>query len=312
MGTLTVKDIPVATVEPPSLRRLGEAELRAFQRDGFLLKPALFDPAEIGLLQRLTQEDAAVERAMGCVADSQGNANEIFGFAGTPPDVLGAFIRIARLVEMASDLLDGQTPYHWHSKLTFKPPGSQGRWDWHQDYGSWYKDGAIFPDSLTAMIAVTPIDRKNGCVELVRGSHLCGRIDHLAIGEANGADPERVAWLLERSDRVLCELDPGDCVFFHSNTLHASGPNDSTRPRTIFHVSYNAEASAPPSGHGLAGHQFAPLEILPDDALKTRDWDARIDLEAHRAMRLARETERTKLGDLYGYRVTRKHPEEAL
>ncbi len=312
MGTVSVKDIPIAETPARSLQRLTEAELQAFERDGFLYKPALFDREEIGLLQRLTQEDAAIERAMGCVADSQGNANEIFGFAGTPPDLLGAFIRVARLVETASDLVGGQELYHWHSKLTFKPSGSQGCWDWHQDYGSWYKDGALTPDSLTAMIAVTPIDRENGCVELVHGSHRCGRLDHMAVGQANGADPERVAWLLERNDRVLCELDPGDCVFFHSNTLHASGPNNSQRPRTIFHVSYNAAASAPPLGHGLEGHRYKPLNPLPDDALKSGDWSARIDLEAHRAMRLARETERVKLGDLYGYQVTRKHPEETL
>ncbi|HEY2112612.1 MAG TPA: phytanoyl-CoA dioxygenase family protein, partial [Dongiaceae bacterium] len=78
----------------------------------------------------------------------------------------------------------GKPVYHWHSKLSMKKPASAGRWDWHQDYGYWYDEGCLAPDMTTCMIAVDRTDRANGCVELIRGSHLLGRIDHKAVGKA--------------------------------------------------------------------------------------------------------------------------------
>ena len=35
---------------------------------------------------------------------------------------------------------------HYHSKLILKKPNEGGAWEWHQDYGYWYKKGFLFPD----------------------------------------------------------------------------------------------------------------------------------------------------------------------
>jgi ectoine hydroxylase len=47
------------------------------------------------------------------------------------------------------------------------------------------------------------------------------RINHVAIGDQTGADPERVAAALTRLELVDCELEPGSAVFFHCNTSTA-------------------------------------------------------------------------------------------
>ena len=39
------------------------------------------------------------------------------------------------------------------------------------------------------------------------------------------ADRERVAKAEQVCERVVCELSPGDCLFFHCNLLHCSAPN---------------------------------------------------------------------------------------
>ncbi len=251
---------------PAGKGRLGAAEIGTYERDGFLALPGLFSPAEIEPLAQACRADPEVAGSLLALADSAGNPQEVVSWTELGDDFLGVLPRIARLVEAAEDLI-GRPVYHWHSKLSMKKPGSAGRWDWHQDYGYWYGEGVLRPDMLTCMIAVDRSSRENGCVQLVRGSHRLGRIDHKPIGEASGVDPERLALILDSHEAVDCVLEPGDAVFFHCNTLHASGPNRSSGPRTLLHCSYNAADNEPYLAAGQAHHKYRPLEKLPDTAL---------------------------------------------
>ena len=72
-----------------------------------------------------------------------------------------------------------------------------------------------------------------------------GRINHGPIGDQTGADLERVAAALERLERVDCELEPGDAVFFHCNLLHRSDRNTSDEPRWALICCYNAARNDP-------------------------------------------------------------------
>ena len=287
----------------PALKRLTADQVAAFESDGLLLMPGLFSAAEIELLARLAVDDPRITGEVVEVIDSTGQGAELFGWSGVTDDLLGAYVRIARLVESASDLLGGEPVYHWHSKLSFKKPRSAGRWDWHQDYGSWYLEGCLRPEMLSVMIAIDPCRLENGCVEFIRGSNTLGRIDHVAIGESRGADPDVVARALEEMEHVACEIAPGDAVFFHGNTLHASGPNRSDRPRTVLHVSYNTVRNAPSRGYDH--HAYAPLDALPDDVLERRAYAGGIDLESHAETRASWRRGREKLGNVYGYDVRR-------
>ncbi len=80
-------------------------------------------------------------------------------------------------------------------------------------------------------IAVDPATRENGCMQVLAGSHELGRVDHVQIGEQQGADPERAEVARNGLELVHCTLDPGDSLFFHSNLLHRSDQNRSDHPR---------------------------------------------------------------------------------
>jgi len=298
----TIHDLGPAPARP-ALKRLTPDRVAAFEADGLLLIPAMFGPQEIEPLVRLARDDPRITGETVEIIDSTGGGAELFGWAGVTDDLLGAYVRIARLVETAEDLLGGEEVYHWHSKLSFKKPHSSGRWDWHQDYGSWYLEGCLRPEMLTAMIAVDACSLDNGCVELIRASHRLGRIDHVAIGQSQGADPEVVERALEHLERVACEIDPGDVVFFHGNTLHASGPNLSEKPRTVLHVSYNTVRNAPVRGYDH--HAYAPLDMLPNDVLLSRSWGVDVDVARHAESRASWKRGREKLGNVYGYEVKR-------
>jgi ectoine hydroxylase-related dioxygenase (phytanoyl-CoA dioxygenase family) len=85
--------------------------------------------------------------------------------------------RCGRVAGGAERLLGGEA-YHYHSKLTMKRPGGGGRWEWHQDYGYWYQNGCLYPDMLSVAVALEPATRENGCMQVLRGSHKLGRIEH--------------------------------------------------------------------------------------------------------------------------------------
>jgi len=239
----------------------------AFERDGYLIKRGLFDRTEMGLLNEAFVADEAMHRRAYGVSDDKGGSTEIAVWNEPGDDLFGAFARCERLVRGAEALLRGEV-YHYHSKITMKPPGGGGTWNWHQDYGYWYKNGCLFPDMLTVAIAMNAATRENGCLEVVRGSHAMGRIEHGKVGSQTGADPERVNAALQRLERVAFEAEPGDVMFFHCNTLHTSAPNHSKSPRDLFLIAYNRASNDPYLDHHHP--RYTPLHVLPDDAIRTR------------------------------------------
>jgi len=46
-------------------------------------------------------------------------------------------------------------------------------------------------------------------------------------------------------ESVYVEMNPGDCLFLHANTLHRSKANHSEQPRWAMLASYNAVSNAP-------------------------------------------------------------------
>jgi Phytanoyl-CoA dioxygenase (PhyH) len=121
------------------------------------------------------------------------------------------------------------------------------------------------PDHCSAFIAVDPATRENGCLQVIEGTHLLGRVDHVLTGEQAGADKERVAAVLERFPLVYVEMDPGDVRFFHSNLLHASAENTSDKPRWSMICCYNAARNNPYKE--LHHPRYTPLHKVPDSAI---------------------------------------------
>jgi ectoine hydroxylase len=247
--------------------RLAAAEIGAYERDGFLRLPGFFARDEIEPLARACHADPELEGALLAVADSAGNPQEVVSYTELSDDLVGVIPRVARIVEAAEDLIGGPA-YHWHSKLSMKKPGSAGRWDWHQDYGYWYDEGCLRPDMTTCMIAIDATFKENGCLQVVRGSHRLGRIDHKRLGEASGVDLRRLALIMKQFEIVECVMEPGDAMFFHANMLHASGPNSSQSPRTLLHCSYNAVDNEPFVAEGQEHHRYRPLNKLSDGAIR--------------------------------------------
>jgi ectoine hydroxylase len=244
---------------------LSDAQVARYQDDGFVLAPSLFDAEEIDLLRRAARADHELDRHSFGRADGEGGVVRLSLWNHPGDGIYGMFARCERLVRSAERLLGGEV-YHYHSKMIMKDARIGGAWAWHQDYGYWYQNGVLLPLLTSVFIAVDPATRANGCLQVLRGSHACGRLDHVLTGEQAGADGERVEQLRQRLELVYVEMEPGDALFFHCNLLHRSDRNTSELPRWSMICCYNAARNNPykESQHPC----YTPLAVVPDTAVK--------------------------------------------
>ncbi|MCG3178835.1 MAG: Ectoine dioxygenase [Phycisphaerae bacterium] len=246
--------------------RISGAQVTQYNADGYLIVPGLLDAAETRLLADAARADRELLAHASGRADRSGKPVDISLWNHPGDDIYGTIARSERVVRTMERLLGGEV-YHYHSKMILKQPRVAGAWEWHQDYGYWYSNGCLFPELASVMIAVDPATRANGCLQVLRGSHLMGRIEHGRFAGQTCADPERVEQALERMELVYAELAPGDAVFFHCNTLHRSDANTSDQARWTLICCYNSRHNDP---YKESHHpRYTPLEVLPDGAILT-------------------------------------------
>ncbi len=219
-------------------------ENRKFQEDGFVLVPDLLNEEETRMVTAAAHADAMMQKSAFELADTQGGRIRLSGWNHAGDDTMGILARTRRVVDRMEAFLGGEV-YHYHSKMILKEPRVGGAWEWHQDYGYWYQNGCLYPYMGSCLIAIDPATRENGCLQVLRGSHLMGRIEHGRSAGQTGADPERVEVALQRLELVHCEMKPGTGLFFHANLLHASAQNTSPNPRWALICCYNAARNNP-------------------------------------------------------------------
>jgi len=249
---------------------LTEADRVSYSDNGFLLVKAVFSHDEIKLLLDTVVGDSLLHDKSMPMLDGTGGVSKVTLWNHAEDDTYGMFARSSRLVEAARVLTGVPTVddvYHFHSKLMLKEPRVGGRWNWHQDFGYWYdQSGVLDPNRmLTAFIAIDQATIENGCLQVLRGSHKLGRLNHGVEGDQAGADPARVQKAQQRLELVTCNMEPGDVFFLHSNTLHTSNPNNSPRWRRALLVAFNTrDNDADP---GTISPQYHPIQPVPDDAI---------------------------------------------
>jgi ectoine hydroxylase-related dioxygenase (phytanoyl-CoA dioxygenase family) len=240
-------------------------QLRHFMEHGYIIAPNLFDAEEMNLLRAIARADHQQGQQAASRRDGQGGSIKLSVTNDLGDDIYSAFVRCHRIVDTMELLLEGEV-YHYHHKMILKEPLTGGAWEWHQDYGYWYNNACLFPHLASCMIAVDRATRENGCLQVLRGSHHLGRIDHIKVGDQTGADMERVKIALERLELVHCEMEPGSAIFFHCNLLHCSAQNRSAQPRWALICCYNSASNNP---YKESRHpRYSLLEKWPDGRIK--------------------------------------------
>ena len=243
-----------------------------YEHDGYVLIKNFCSETEIEKLYKTALEDDAMRKNALDLNDLSGKKTRLSLWFTPGNDVFGYLTRSHKVIDSVADLLGHETPVcHFHSKLMQKEPKVGGAWEWHQDYGYWYKNQFMFPDQLiSVMVALTPAYKENGCLQVIKGSHKLGRVNHGFSGEQVGADITMVNNALKTMELVYCELEPGDALFFHSNLLHRSEANLSDHPRWSIISCYSLQSNLAYNETSTSWH--TPVDVVPDEAILT--WEA--------------------------------------
>jgi ectoine hydroxylase-related dioxygenase (phytanoyl-CoA dioxygenase family) len=251
---------------------LTAAQIAEYNRDGYLLVKNFCSKEEIDKLYKTAIEDDAMRKNALDLNDLSGKKTKLSLWFTPGNDVFGYLTRSEKMVHSVGQLLQNDSAVcHFHSKLMQKEPKVGGAWEWHQDYGYWYKNQFMFPDQLiSVMVALTPANKANGCLQVIKGSHKLGRVNHGFSGEQVGADMTMVDNALKTMELVYSELEAGDALFFHSNILHRSEANLSDYPRWSIISCYSSQSNLAYNETSTSWH--TPVDMVPDEAIL--EWDA--------------------------------------
>jgi ectoine hydroxylase-related dioxygenase (phytanoyl-CoA dioxygenase family) len=243
---------------------LSKKQIKDFKDHGYLILRQFFDESLIGKIHRLAVNDHVISKNSFDLDDQSGKKTKLALWYNLGGDIYSSLTKWQKMVDTANLLLEGQGLIcHFQSKLMQKEPKVGGAWEWHQDYGYWYKHGFLYPDQmLSAMIAITKANKENGCLQVIKGSHKLGRVDHGNTGQQTGADNRFVEFALKNHKLEHVELEPGDVVFFHSNLLHKSAANLSANSRWSLISVYNRQSNGALIDHFPSVTQ--PIEVISD------------------------------------------------
>ncbi len=214
---------------------LSEERRLAWERDGFLVVPGLFDRDPIARVRRWTEELAAWPEVPGrhmvyhessLIEPGKRLIQRIENFY----PYHGAFRALidSPALHGRVETLLGEPAVLFKDKINFKLPGGDG-FKPHQDQqAGWWNYAGLF---ITALVAIDASTEENGCLEIAAGQHRRG-----LVGRAwEPLSPEEMAGMAFRAYPAA----PGDAIFFDSFVPHRSGPNRTESPRRALYITWN-------------------------------------------------------------------------
>ena len=246
---------------------LSSDQISLYNKDGYVILKEFCSKREVDNLLDYASKDSSISDNVLDLNDECGKKTKLSLWFTPGDNIFFFFFRSEKVDNSISQLLESNSPVcHFHSKLLQKKPRIGGAWEWHQDYGYWYKNQFMFPNQLISiMVALSPANKENGCIQFIKGSHKLGRLNHGFKGEQVGADMEMVNNALKTMEIVYSELNAGDALIFHSNILHRSAANLSEKPRWSIISCYCSQSNLAYNESSSSWKE--PIKVVPNDAI---------------------------------------------
>ena len=243
--------------------RLSSKEQRDFERDGYVVRPAVFTRDEcasiIEACEALTAEVVSAANGRrykvgsyvfepnaldGVTVKWEGDTDAVHGlepFAHLSP-TLCAWAHDARFIDPMIDLVQDPEPTLFTEKLNLKRPRLGGPNPLHQDYPYWRDFAPNAARIATAILYLDDATLENGCLQVVPGSHRDGQHPTRSDSDLFGnLEMDPVA--NQAMQPVAVEVPAGSIVMFGAFLAHMTGPNTSELDRRALLFSYQ-EAGA--------------------------------------------------------------------
>ena len=215
---------------------LDPEEVVAYERDGYVIPRRFRLPAEeVSALREgldavlASNPDVPPDRMVNVHADGKPPYG-LKGFSG-----FDALARDDRILDMVEQVI-GPDIILWLTHLFCKPAGTGREVPWHQDGHYW----TIRPHATcTVWVALDTVDRENGAMRVVPGTHRRGTVSHrtdhdpgLTLNQVASTDE------FDPSAARYIELEPGQVSLHDVDILHGSSPNRSDRRRAGLALRY--------------------------------------------------------------------------
>lgn len=232
---------------------LSQAQLDAFERQGFLFEPDFITGDELAELRReleaLLDNDDFRGRDFS-ITEPQGNEIRSLFAVHFLSRRLSRLAHDERLMGRARQILGGEAYIH-QSRINYKP-GFEGKgFSWHSDFETWHaEDGMPAMHAVSASIVLTDNHPFNGPLMLVPGSHKVfvpclgetpddNHRQSLKHQEVGVPGREALRALIDRHGIEAPTGAAGGLLLFDCNVLHGSNANMSPDPRSNAFFVYN-------------------------------------------------------------------------
>lgn len=194
-----------------------------FLKDGFVKVHGLFDKGLISDLLNLIDNSKNLKHADGVIFDNIGD-NLMLRYVAQPQNFEPMFLRLinSTLLNVGSELLDEEVYFsgidlHCRAAKAEKPTPP------HQDsFLACFEDG--FESLITCYLSLSGMDMGTACLRFIKGSHNQPTIDHKkSLMRGFSSVIEESSDLLPKEmlkNEEIVTLEKGECVFFHSKTIH--------------------------------------------------------------------------------------------
>ena len=284
---------------------IDQAKVEAYHNDGYLLLPGLFTEADMQpvrlaiedevdrLADRFYREgkvssrfaDQPFNRRLVLLCESAQESVRIWELrtrAAVTPE-LYRLVRHPGLLELMTAILGPEVAWTGSFAVRVKLPESEvTAFPWHQDT-QYYGNPTRHLHVISVWIPLVDVDERNGCLQLLPGSHRWG-----LLGGAR--DSERVVQMFEdveqRGKPVVLPMRRGDALAFSNLTCHASTVNTTDEMRWSIDLRYVVpEAAAARSDEERQGYttiydhyRMRPISVTSRNPDEVVPWEQIRDL----------------------------------
>jgi ectoine hydroxylase-related dioxygenase (phytanoyl-CoA dioxygenase family) len=229
---------------------LAEDEVEAFKERGyFLYRHQLFSPAELDQLTSIFEEHRAVEA---------GKKGDEFDTPHFEDRRLLEFLLAPQVLDLVECII-GPDILLWSSHFICKDPSIGRATPWHEDSAYWMGRLDRYDKIVTVWLALDDVDRDNGCMQVIPGSHLYfGSSSYRAVDTTVNTFKSEITDI-DLTQAVPFELRRGESSLHDGRIRHGAEPNCSDRRRLGYTMRYVSAA----------------VTLVPERNMGHRTWLAR-------------------------------------
>ncbi len=213
------------------MRDMTADEIKTYAQDGIVCLRGMFSADWVNKLR------AAAERSMQNPGDlhvelaaERQEAGRFFHdtFVWRYNETCRSCVYDSPAAQIANQLMGATRTNIFFDQWLIKEPGSETKTPWHQDMTYWPIDGTQIS---TLWLALDPVDKENGAVEYVKGSHLWQRkFKPVSFGGGNQYKEELpevpdIEAMRDDLEFISFDMQPGDCTLHNGLTIHGSPGN---------------------------------------------------------------------------------------